>query len=150
MLKTAYLTNLTCEYVLESRLHIRRVQRRRLDKAERIALGKRLGLFGRHHTQMPQIALVAHQHDDDILVSMVAQLSQPSFHILVRQMLGDVVDEQRTDGAAIVRGRDGTVALLASGIPDLRFDHLAVDLIKDDTPMLNTMLCALLTEESYG
>ena len=43
-------------------------------------------------------------------------------------MLGDVVDEERTDGAAVVGGGDGAVALLARGVPDLGLDGLAVDL----------------------
>lgn len=77
---------------------------------------------------MPQIGLVAHQHDDNILVGMVAQLPQPPFHILVRQMLGDVVDEQGTHGAAIIGRGDGAVALLSGRIPDLRFNCFPIDL----------------------
>lgn len=77
---------------------------------------------------MPEIALVAHKHDDDILIGMVAQLSQPPFHILVRQMLGDVIDEQSADGTTIVRRRDGTISLLSGRVPDLGFDDLAVHL----------------------
>lgn len=77
---------------------------------------------------MPQVALVAHQHNDNVLIGMVAQLSQPSLHILVRQMLGNVVDEQRTDGATIIGGRNSTVSLLTGRIPYLGFDDLIVDL----------------------
>lgn len=40
---------------------------------------------------------------------------------------GDVVDDERADGAAVVRLRDRPEALLARGVPDLRLDLLAVD-----------------------
>lgn len=79
---------------------------------------------------MPQIALVAHQHYDNVLIGMVAQLSQPSLDILVRQMFGNVVDKQRTDSTTIVGGRNGTVSLLAGRIPNLGFDDLIIDLLK--------------------
>lgn len=59
---------------------------------------------------------------------MISQLLQPPRHVLIRLVLGDVVDEQRTDGAAVVGGGDGAVALLARRVPDLGFDGLIVDL----------------------
>lgn len=59
---------------------------------------------------------------------MVPQLLQPPRHVLVGLMLGDVVDKQGADGAAIVGGGDGAVALLAGRVPDLGLDGLAVDL----------------------
>ena len=36
-------------------------------------------------------------------------------------------DHQRADRAAVVRTRDRTVALLPSGVPNLRLDRLALD-----------------------
>jgi hypothetical protein len=51
---------------------------------------------------MPQIALVSHQHDDDIRVRVVPQLLQPPGYILVRLVLADVVDEQGADRSAVV------------------------------------------------
>jgi hypothetical protein len=89
---------------------------------------KLLGLLGRHCPQMPQIALVTDEHDDDVGVGMVAQLLQPPCHVLVCLVLADVVDEQGAHCAAVVCRRDGAVALLAGGIPDLRLDGLVVDL----------------------
>ena len=77
---------------------------------------------------MPQIALVADQHDDDVGVRMVPQLLEPPGHVLIGLVLADVVDEQSSDGAAVVGRGNGTVALLAGGIPDLRLDGLGVDL----------------------
>jgi hypothetical protein len=89
---------------------------------------KLLGLLGRHCPQMPQIALVTDEHDDDVGVGMVAQLLQPPRHVLVCLVLADVVDEQGAHCAAVVCRRDGAVSLLAGGVPDLRLDGLGVDL----------------------
>ena len=77
---------------------------------------------------MSQIALVSNQHDDDVVVGVIAQLFQPSRDVLECLVLADVVDEQRADCAAVVGGGDGAVALLSSCVPDLRLDCLAVDL----------------------
>jgi hypothetical protein len=59
---------------------------------------------------------------------MVAQLLQPPRDVLICLVLADVVDEQRSHGAAVVSRGDGAVSLLAGRIPDLRFDGLSVDL----------------------
>lgn len=77
---------------------------------------------------MPQIALVADQHDDNVGVGVVTKLLQPPGHILVRLVLADVVNEQGANSAAVVGGGNGAVALLAGGIPDLGLDGLGVDL----------------------
>ena len=77
---------------------------------------------------MPQITLVAHQHNHNIAVRVVPQLLQPPRHVLVRLVLADVVDEEGADRAAVVGRGDGAVALLAGGVPDLRFDGFGVDL----------------------
>jgi len=77
---------------------------------------------------MPQIALVSHQHDNDVCVGMVAELFQPACDVLVGLVLGDVVDEKCADSATVVGAGDCAVALLAGGIPDLGFDGLVVDL----------------------
>lgn len=77
---------------------------------------------------MPQIALVTHEHDDNVGVGMVAQLLQPPRDILVCLVLADIVDKQRADCAPVVCGGDGTVPLLAGCIPDLRLDGLRIDL----------------------
>lgn len=59
---------------------------------------------------------------------MVPQLLQPPGHVLEREALADVVDEQSTDGAPVVGRGDGAIPFLARGIPDLRLDRLVVDL----------------------
>jgi L-ascorbate metabolism protein UlaG (beta-lactamase superfamily) len=87
-----------------------------------------LCLFSGHSSQVPQIALVSHQHDDNVCVGMVAELFQPACDVLVGLVLGDVVDKEGADCATVVSAGDGAVALLAGGIPDLSLDGLVVDL----------------------
>jgi hypothetical protein len=77
---------------------------------------------------MPQITLVTDKHNDNVCVGVVPQLFQPSADILVSLMFADVVDEQGTDGTAVVRRGNGAVAFLARGVPDLRLDRFGVDL----------------------
>lgn len=89
---------------------------------------KRLGLLRRHGSQMPQIALVAHQHDHNVRVGVVPQLLEPSRDILVCLVLADIVDEEGTDRASVVGGRDRTVSFLTGGVPNLRLDGLGFDL----------------------
>ena len=63
---------------------------------------------------MLQIAFVPHKHDDDLVIGVVAQLLEPSLHVLVGSMFGNVVDQESADSASIVGGSDGPVAFLPS------------------------------------
>ena len=87
-----------------------------------------LCILGGHSTEMPQIALVSNQHDDDVAVCVIPKLFQPPRDVLECLVLADVVDEQSSNGAAVVGRGDGSVALLAGRVPDLRLDRLCVDL----------------------
>ena len=87
---------------MESRLDVGRVQRRSLDEGKVVLLGEGTRFLRRHGAQVAQVRLVAHQHDHDVGVGVVAKLPEPALHVLVRQVLGDVVDEQCTDGAPVV------------------------------------------------
>ena len=51
---------------------------------------------------MFQVALVSDQHDNDIGVSVVPQFLQPSSHVGVCRMFGDIVYEKRPDCSTIV------------------------------------------------
>lgn len=66
-------------------------------------------LVGGNGPQVAQVALVAHQHDDDVAVGVVPQLLQPALHVFVGQVLGDVVDEEGPHRPTVVpaaqRGR---------------------------------------------
>jgi len=77
---------------------------------------------------VPQIALVSDQHDNNVGISVIAELLEPSRDVLVGLVLADVVDEESADGATVVCRGDGAVSLLAGGIPDLSLDGLRIDL----------------------
>ena len=77
---------------------------------------------------MPQIALVSDQHDDDVRVSVVAELLQPPGHILICLVLADIVDKQSTNSTPVIGRCNGSVSLLASSVPNLRLDGLSIDL----------------------
>ena len=64
--------------------------------------GKLFGLLRRDSPQMSQIALVPHQHYDDVCIRMVPQLLQPPRNILVCLVLADIVDQQRPDGTPVI------------------------------------------------
>ena len=61
-----------------------------------------LCLIGRDRSEVAKIALVANKHDDDVGVSMVTEFFQPSLHILVCEVLGNVVDQQRPHCSSVV------------------------------------------------
>ena len=62
---------------------------------------------------MLQIALVPHEHNDNVGVGVVAELLQPALNILVCRVLGNVVYEKSADGAAVVCRGDGAVTFLS-------------------------------------
>ena len=84
-------------------------------------LYKGMGLNSGHGLQIAQIALLAHQHDNDVAFSVVTQLLQPALHIVLCQVLGNVIPQQRTQCTVIVSRGDVAVALLASSVPTLAF-----------------------------
>ena len=49
---------------------------------------------GGHGPEVAQVTLVADQHNDDVAVCMVSQLLQPTLHVFIGQVLGDVIDQQ--------------------------------------------------------
>ena len=51
---------------------------------------------------MSEVTLVSHQHDDDVGVCVVAELPQPPLNVLVRQVLGNVVHKQSTNGSPVI------------------------------------------------
>lgn len=122
---------LTREDVVESCLHIGGIQSRRLKEGQPILLCKNSvssgechevqpdgmgldrmeggtckapGLISGHGPQVPQVTLVAHQHDDNVGISMVLQLLQPALCILIRQVLGNIIDEQSSHCPPVVPG----------------------------------------------
>lgn len=54
---------------------------------------KSSGFICRDCSQVAQVTLVSHQHDHNIAVSVVSQLLQPSLHVLIGEVLRDVVHQ---------------------------------------------------------
>ena len=52
--------------------------------------------------EVSEVTLVSHQHDDDVGVCVVAELPQPPLNVLVRQVLGNVVHKQSTNGSPVI------------------------------------------------
>ena len=50
-----------------------------------------LGFFSGDCAQVTKVTLVTYQHDDNVGVGMVTQFLQPSFHVLICQVFGDVI-----------------------------------------------------------
>jgi hypothetical protein len=59
-------------------------------------------LFGRDRPQVPQIALVTHEHDHNVRVRMITQFLEPSSYVCESLLLGNVVHQKSTDSASVV------------------------------------------------
>ena len=81
-----------------------------------------------HSALLLSLLSLPHQHDHDVSVGVVPELPEPPLHVLVGEVLGDVVHEERAHGPAVVGAGDGAVPLLARSVPDLRLDRLPVNL----------------------
>ena len=86
------------------------------------------GLVRLDGPQVPEIGLVSDEHDHNVRLGVVSQLLEPALDILKSRMLGNVVDQERPDRAAVVRAGNGTVALLPRRVPNLRLDGLSLGL----------------------
>jgi len=113
-------------------LHVGGVQGGGLDKTEVVLLSEGLALVCGHSPKVPQVRLVTNQHDDDVGVGVVPELPKPPLDVLVCEVLGDVVDEERAHGPPVVGGGDGAVPLLPRRVPDLGLDGLPVNLEQDN------------------
>lgn len=58
----------------------------------------------------PEITLVANEHDDDVGLRVIAKLLEPPLHVFERDVLGDIVHEQRTHRPSVIRRRDRPVS----------------------------------------
>lgn len=90
------LPRLACKNVVKRSLYICGIQGGRLDKGERVLLGKRPGLVCRYRAQVSQVGLVPHEHDHDIRVGVLAQLVKPTLDIFVRLNEGRQGNESMT------------------------------------------------------
>lgn len=64
----------------------------------------------------------------DVHKELTGELIEPALDAIEGSPTTNIVNNKRTDSAAIVSGSDGPEALLAGGVPDLGLDLLAVDI----------------------
>ena len=81
----------TCQNGLKRLLHVSGIEGRGLDEREGALLGVAPGIVRGHRAQVAQVALVSHEHNDDVVICMIAQLLEPPIDIFERDMLGNVV-----------------------------------------------------------
>ncbi len=93
-----------------------------------VMLGRLLAPLGRHYSLIIHVALVAHNHLDNVLVGVLVNIAQPLANAVEGLAVGDVVDEHDAHRAAIIRRRDRVEALLARRVPDLQLDLLAIQI----------------------
>lgn len=43
-----------------------------------------------------------YQHDDNVLISMISQFLQPSFNILIGEVLSNIIDQKSTHSSTVV------------------------------------------------
>lgn len=137
------------DQVLEGLLHVRGIQRTRLNelylcmkKPSEKSTSKALTLFGGEFlrlglTDLPlrlQITLVADQDDGYFFVSVVPHFLQPLPYRLEGVSTGDIVNEQHPDGLPVVRIRNGSIPFLTGSVPDLgpNQDVLNVDGVRGE------------------
>jgi hypothetical protein len=89
-------------------------------------VSKLLTLFGRHDALAGQIGLVANQQFVDILCCISVNFVEPLLDIVERFLVGDIVDNNNSMGATVIRRSDGAETFLSCGIPNLKLDGLSV------------------------
>lgn len=63
-----------------------------------------------------------------MLVPVHLHLLQPVFDVIERLLLGDIIDQQSSDGTPVVGPGDRPEILLPSGVPDLQLNVFIFDL----------------------
>lgn len=88
-------------------------------------LGQSFSFFGFDLSVGLKIGFVTNKKFDDVFVSVLVNFGKPVFNILERLSVGDIVDENDTMGALVIRSGDGFKSLLSSSVPDLKFDGVS-------------------------
>ena len=68
----------TCENVMKRRFDVGGVKCRRFNKRQIVLFGKSASLFSGNGSKVSQVWLVAHQHDHNVGVGVVAKFTQPT------------------------------------------------------------------------
>ena len=85
-----------------------------------------LALLGGHIALLFQIALVSDQNARNVGSSVLFDLGHPVVHVLVRLLVGDIIDYYNSVCSLVVGGGNGLEALLTGGVPNLELNLLAV------------------------
>lgn len=108
------------------RLDIVRRLGRRFQKEQAVLIGKGLSFLCRDGAAVLQVVLVANEQNDHVFVRVLLGLLQPPAQVLEGVAAGNVVDEQRAGGAAVVAAGDAAEGLLPRRVPNLQFDHHSI------------------------
>jgi len=88
-------------------------------------------LFGNDPLIVP-IRLVSDQDLVYSFRSVLFDVGVPCANIVKRSLVGDVVDEQDSHGAPVVRNGNGTEPFLTSSVPNLELDSFSVEFYGTD------------------
>lgn len=77
-------------------------KKRASSQGQAVLLRKEFCLLGRDGAQVPQIALVADEHDDNLGIGVVAEFLEPAEDVDVGRVLRNVVHEEGADCSAVV------------------------------------------------
>jgi len=101
---------------------------RRLEEFDAVLLGQGLATRCLNCLLVDHVALVANQDLVHVVGGVLLNVPDPVSNVLERLLVRDVVYEQDAHGTAVVRCRDRAKPFLASSIPDLQLNALAVQL----------------------
>jgi len=73
-------------------------------------------------TQPNPLPLISNQHHNNIRLSVIPQLLEPTLDVFECTVLANVVNQQSAYSAAVVSRSDGPVPLLARCVPNLSLD----------------------------
>ena len=97
-----------------------------LDIKHVVVAGQLEGLLLRDHPFLHEVAFVANQHQNNVLIAVILDVLDPSGHVPKRFLAGDIKNNQGGGRRAVVGARDGFEFLLARRVPDLQLYHLVV------------------------
>ena len=95
-------------------------------------VGKFLALLRRNNTLARQIGLITNEKLIDVLGCVSINLVQPLFDIAEGFLVGNIIDNDNSVSAAVVRGCNGAESFLPGCVPDLELDCLSVQLDRSD------------------
>jgi hypothetical protein len=110
----------------ESLLNIGRSLGRCFEKFNSKTVCEFFTLFRGDDTFARQIGLVSHEQLVDILRGISINFMQPLLYIVERLLVRDIIDDDNSMSAAVIRRGDRTETFLSCCIPDLELDGLSI------------------------